>query len=122
VRSIKILIVEDSRVVRDRWRNLLAGLEGIEIRGLAEGPDEALHLLQGTEFDAVLLDFRLKDGDAFPVLKAAKELHPAPMVIVLSNHSQPQYRDRCLQAGADYFFDKAGEFDRALHVLERSKD
>src|SRR5205807_2321727 len=85
----------------------------------ADGPDEALTLLECVELDAILLDFRLNGGDAFPVLKAAKERRPAPVVLVLSNHSQPQYRQRCVEAGADHFFDKACEFDQALGVLAR---
>ena len=118
MRTIRTLIVEDSQVVRDRWMTLLAGLEGVEVVGQANGPADALRALGQTEVDVVLLDFRLAGGDGLEVLKVAKQRMPAPVVLVLTNHNQPQYRRRCLEAGADHFFDKAKEFDQALQVLE----
>jgi DNA-binding NarL/FixJ family response regulator len=39
-------------------------------------------------------------------------------VIVLTNYAIPQYRDRSLALGADYFFDKSREYDRVRNVLE----
>ena len=38
-------------------------------------------------------------------------------VIVFTNYAFPQYRDRSLSSGADYFFDKAREFHRVRDVL-----
>ncbi|MCK7481263.1 MAG: hypothetical protein M0C28_31790 [Candidatus Moduliflexus flocculans] len=35
----------------------------------------------------------------------------AAVVIVLTNYPLPQYRDRCLEAGADFFFDKSVQFE-----------
>jgi DNA-binding NarL/FixJ family response regulator len=100
--------------------DLLDYLEGAEVVGHAEGPEEALRALQQTAPDVVLLDFRLVGGDGLAVLKEAKQrVPPAPVVIVLTNHTQLPYRRRCLEAGADYFFDKAKEFDQALRVLEQ---
>jgi DNA-binding NarL/FixJ family response regulator len=38
-------------------------------------------------------------------------------VIVLTNYSFSQYRDRSLSLGADYFFNKSREFNRVRDVL-----
>jgi DNA-binding NarL/FixJ family response regulator len=118
VRIIKVLIVEDSPDLCDRWRILLADLEGIEIVGQADGPAEAITLLRRTEPGAVLLDFRLKGGNGLPVLREAKKRQPPPKVIVLTNHHEDQVRQACLDAGADHFFDKSTGFDQAVHILE----
>jgi hypothetical protein len=40
------------------------------------------------------------------------------VVIVLTNYAYPQYRDRFLASGADYFFDKSAELDQMLQALD----
>jgi len=39
-------------------------------------------------------------------------------VVVLTNYAFSLYRHRCLQAGADFFLDKAREYERLPQVLE----
>ena len=53
------------------------------------------------------------------MLKRLREVgRPAhAKVIVFTNYAFPQYRDRSLSFGADYFFDKSREFDRVRDVL-----
>jgi two-component system response regulator DevR len=65
----------------------------------------------------LILDMTLSAGNGYDVLQAVKQQPSAPLIIVLTNH--PAYRQRSLDAGADYFFDKSAEFDRLL--LERLK-
>jgi hypothetical protein len=36
---------------------------------------------------------------------------------MLTNFAHEQYRQKCLQLGADYFFDKSTEFEKVLSVL-----
>jgi DNA-binding NarL/FixJ family response regulator len=38
---------------------------------------------------------------------------------MLTNFAHDQYRKKCLQLGADYFFDKTTEFDRVIEVLRQ---
>jgi DNA-binding NarL/FixJ family response regulator len=66
----------------------------------------------------LILDMTLSAGNGYDVLQAVKQQPSAPLIIVLTNH--PAYRQRSLDAGADYFFDKSAEFDRLL-LLERLK-
>jgi DNA-binding NarL/FixJ family response regulator len=42
-----------------------------------------------------------------------------PVVIVLTAFPYPQYRKKCLQAGAKYFFDKSTEFEQVAEVIEQ---
>jgi len=44
-----------------------------------------------------------------------------PRVIVLTNYPYPGYRQKCLQAGADFFLDKSAEFDQIPALFERLK-
>jgi DNA-binding NarL/FixJ family response regulator len=53
------------------------------------------------------------------VLETVKKDRPVPLVIMLTNFAHEQYRQKCLQLGADYFFDKSTEFDRVTEVLRK---
>ncbi len=68
-----------------------------------------------------MLDLQLKQGTGLGVLKSlAHGARPAnTKIIVFTNYAFPQYRDRSLSLGADYFFDKAREFHRVREVLNQ---
>ena len=70
-------------------------------------------------WDAAVLDLQLKQGTGLGVLKALAQgvRPPNTKIIVFTNYAFPQYRDRSLALGADYFFDKAREFHRVREVL-----
>jgi DNA-binding NarL/FixJ family response regulator len=44
-------------------------------------------------------------------------MNPTSHVIVLTNEAYPEIRNRCLDAGADYFFDKSTEYREMVTVL-----
>jgi DNA-binding NarL/FixJ family response regulator len=59
------------------------------------------------------------------VLKAIRQAETAEhrtVVIVLTNYAFSLYRHRCLQAGADFFLDKAREYERLPQVLNAVAD
>ena len=117
--KLRIVIVEDSAIIRARLAESLTEIPNLEIVGLAETEQEAVALLRETDWDAAVLDLQLKKGTGLGVLKALA-LVPKPVnskVIVFTNYAFPQYRERSLILGADYFFDKSREFHRVREVL-----
>jgi DNA-binding NarL/FixJ family response regulator len=119
VGKLRVVIVEDSSIIRERLAESLAEIPNVEIVGKATTEAEALAFMRHSKWDAAVLDLQLKQGTGLGVLKALSEnSRPASTkVIVFTNYSFPQYRDRSLLLGADYFFDKAREFHRVRDVL-----
>ena len=117
--KLRVVIVEDSTIIRARLAETLSEIENLTIVGQADTESEALHLLSAGAWDAVILDLQLKEGTGLGVLKRLRnEGRPThSKVIVFTNYAFPQYRDRSLSSGADYFFDKAREFHRVRDVL-----
>lgn len=117
---MRVLIVEDSRIVRERLTAMLAELAP-EIEEIVEArdPAEARERLRSLRPDVVLLDVRMPGGDGLDVLHEAKRLSPPPVVLVLTNAPFAQYRQACAQAGADYFFDKSADLDLMREALQR---
>ena len=96
---------------------MLAETRGVELAGEAGSVADALAGIPAGHPDAVLVDLRLPDGDGFEVIRAAKALTPAPVVVVLTSYAYPQLQARGLAAGADWFLDKSTEFLRVPEIL-----
>jgi DNA-binding NarL/FixJ family response regulator len=108
---MKILLVEDSRVLRERLRSLIAELPHAVVVGEADNERDALHCLSTYRPDTLVLDLKLKSGSGLSVLEHVKASYPQTTVLVLTNCGQPEYRGKCMDLGADYFFDKSRDFD-----------
>jgi len=119
VKEMKILIVEDSKLVRKRLIDMLSKVGGVEICGHAVGRSEALEALRLTKPDIVILDIRLVDGNGIEVLEGIKKERPSSVVIMFTNYPYPQYRKKCMDAGASFFFDKSSEFEKVGEVIEK---
>jgi DNA-binding NarL/FixJ family response regulator len=118
--TMKVFIVEDSAAIVDRLMTLLVELDhGVEVVGHAEDAPTAIAAIRRLKPDVVILDIRLTRGTGLDVLDQVKSDRRGPLVIMLTNYSEEQYRRKCLQAGADYFFDKSTEFDRVRDVFQK---
>jgi DNA-binding NarL/FixJ family response regulator len=114
---MKIFIADDSAIIRERLIAMLSELEGLEVVGEAQGQLEAIKSIQELRPDAVILDIRMAGGSGIEVLRTIRQRGRTPLVIMFTNYPYPQYRKRCMEAGADYFLDKSTEFDKMLEVF-----
>lgn len=115
---MKVFLVDDSAVIRQRLKRMIADVQEIEVTGEAGDANEATRAILQNKPDVVLLDIHLLGGSGIDVLQSVKKDQPAPAVIVLTNYPYPQYRQKCLEAGADYFFVKSTEFDKVVPTLK----
>ncbi len=115
---MKVVIVEDSKVLRDRLKSMISELADVKIIGEAASKDEAIKLIAETKPEAVIIDIRLANGSGIEVLQNIKKNKGIPLIIILTNYPYPQYKDKCLKAGADFFFDKSTEFVKVTEVLK----
>ncbi|MCB0196034.1 MAG: response regulator transcription factor [Anaerolineae bacterium] len=116
--NIKVLVVDDSLIVREHLVTILNEITGTEIVGQAGTVAEAIGAIQKLRPNVVILDIRMPGGSGIDVLKWVKQAEVRPIVIILTNYPYPGYRQRCLRAGADFFLDKSTEFDQIPHLFE----
>ena len=114
----RVYIVDDSRLIRERLKEMLIDIAELSIIGESADPAEALVKIRESRPDAVILDIRLPGISGIELLKRIKWEQPGIQVIMLTNYAYPKYRDQSLAAGADYFFQKATEFDKIPDVLK----
>ncbi len=115
---MKIFIADDSSLIRERLAALLSEIKSVELVGQARDVRETIEGVRCLRPDVVILDIRMPGRNGVEALKAIRALKMTPIIIMLTAFPGPQYREKCLAAGADYFFDKAAEFDRVAEVLE----
>lgn len=120
---LKILIVEDSPLIAARIRVLLSDEANHEFVGIARNVSRAMALLVEKKPDVVVLDIHLEDElngfNGIDLLKTLKQAYPEIVVIMLTNFSELQYRHKCMELGAHYFYDKTNDFDKIPETLKQ---
>lgn len=116
---MRVVIADDSSIVRGRMAGLLTDLKEVEVVGQAQDVPEAVESVTRLKPDLVILDIQMPGGSGIDALEKIKRDKPAPIVMMFSNDSYSQYRQRCMELGADYFFDKSTEFEKLLKALEQ---
>lgn len=126
--TMKVLLVEDSALLREAIMDTLADCTEIAIVDSAGTQTKAIDLLKSQQFDMVLVDIELAQGNGFEVIRhmqSADYHFQPPVLIMLTNHAYPYYRLMAKQLGVNYFFDKSMDFDLAIdtimHEAERFK-
>jgi two-component system response regulator DevR len=114
---MKIFLVEDSAVVRERLVEMVSELHGAEIVGYAEDTRRATEYIVAFQPDVIILDIQLSGGSGIEVLREVTRMQPAPVVIMLTNYATSEYRLACRQVGAELFLDKSFETDQLVNIL-----
>ncbi len=108
---MKIVIADDSSLLRDRIKSLLKSLNNNSLVYEAANGAEALQIIREKEPDLVILDIRMPDINGIEVLKNIRELKMKVKVCILTNYAYPIYKKKCFEAGADFFLRKTEDFE-----------
>lgn len=106
---MKILLVDHSLVIRDRLCRIIAALPAILAVAQADSEVSARQQVLDCPPALVVIDPCLRSGNGFSLIAQLKSVQPAATVMVLTNMVFPEYRAKCMELGADYFFDKSKE-------------
>lgn len=119
---MKVLVVDDSALLRERLISMISDLPGVMAIAQAQDAPEALNSVQKLNPDVVILDIRLSDGNGIEVLQKMKKDNSAAVTIMFTNYPYPQYRKKCQEVGADFFFAKSTEFHKITDVLKQIQE
>ncbi len=113
-----LLIADDSVLFRERIRNLVLKHKNIQILGEPTNGVETMHLINIKLPDMIILDIGMPFMNGIQVLEKLKLLNTKTIVCILTGYHYPQYRQKCLTLGADYFFNKYDDFEKINSALE----
>jgi DNA-binding NarL/FixJ family response regulator len=97
---IRVLIVDDQRLMRDGLRVLLELQDGIAIVGEAGNGVEALAQVADLTPDVVLMDVRMPQMNGVEATRALRERGDRPRILILTTFDDDQYVFDALKAGA----------------------
>ena len=97
---IRVLVVDDQRVVREGLGTLLGLMTGIEVVGTAADGNEALAMAVQLRPDVVLMDLRMPRCDGVEATRRIAQSHPETRVVVLTTNADDASIFGALEAGA----------------------
>ena len=118
--SIRILLVDDHKIVRDGLRTLIEKEPGMEVVGEARNGREGLKLTRKLLPDVTIMDITMPDMNGIDATRSILEEHPEIKVIALSMHSDRRLVSGMLEAGASGYLLKDSAFEelaRAVHAV-----
>ncbi|MGI4755836.1 MAG: sigma-54-dependent transcriptional regulator [Janthinobacterium lividum] len=117
-----VLVVDDEIEIRESLESILRE-EGYTVTSTGTAT-EALELLGDVEYDVVLLDIWLPDGDGLVVLDQmrAMGLPAPPEVVIISGHGTIESAVRATKLGAYDFLEKPLSLDRTLLLLKNATE
>lgn len=113
---LRVLLVEDSRVLAERLAESLAPLAGIELVAAVADEGSAVGVAAQGNVDVIILDLQLQRGTGFGVMQRLGAQRPT--IIVFTNYVLPEYQRRAEALGADYFLNKARDYERLPLLLQ----
>ena len=115
---MRLIIVDDSQIIREKLRELLQDIDDLEIVAEAEDGLDALEKFHQHYPDIIILDLKIPKLDGIKVLQTIKTGDVPVVVIVLTNFGNKYFKDACINYGADYFLDKTIDFEEVYTICK----
>ena len=115
---IRVLLVDDHRILREGVRALLAGEPAIEVVGEAEDGESAVAQAGRLKPDVVLMDMVMPHLGGLEATARIKEQHPDIMVLIMSMHDNDEYVQQVIKAGASGYVLKGVAADDLVRAIE----
>jgi two-component system response regulator DegU len=104
--KIKIIIVDDLRLIRKAWQLLLNNGENYEVVAEASNGEEAIREVLLHKPDVILMDINMPKMNGITATRKIMELHPKSRIIGLSMLDEEESVQKMIDAGACGFLNK----------------
>jgi DNA-binding NarL/FixJ family response regulator len=126
--TIRVLIADDQRVVREGLSMLVGLIDGVDVVGTASDGAEAVRLAQAHRPDVIMMDLRMPGTDGITATADLRETLPAARVLVLTTYADEAAIVPALRAGAQGYLTKDASAEqietaiRAVHAGQTHLD
>src|SRR5437016_9366434 len=118
-RKSRVVVIEDHPVLRDALQQLIDGQPDLTCVGVADNTSDAKRLVEQCKPDLMVLDLRLKAGDALDLVKSLRVEQPGLKVLVLSQYDELIFAERALRAGASGYIMKENTTNEVLRAARK---
>jgi DNA-binding NarL/FixJ family response regulator len=121
-KPIRLLLVDDHKVVRVGLRTLLSDTDRIQVVGEAETMASAITEAARLKPDVVLMDVRLPDGSGIEACREIRAARPETRVLFLTSFADDDAVMATIFAGADGYLLKEIDEDALIRAIETVAD
>lgn len=119
---VRVLLVDDHKMMRDGLRAMLSSHPGILVVGEAGDAPSALESVRSVHPDVVVMDVGLPQTNGIDATAQILEEHPEVRVIALSTYSDWRYVESMLRVGARGYVIKAAAGEELVRAVEAVMD
>ncbi len=117
--TIRILIVDDHKVLREGLVSMIEMTEGLEAAGEAADGQAAIDQAEALKPDVILMDVNLPKISGIEATRTIRERHPEIKVIGLSMHNEDGVAAVMKEAGAADYLTKDGSVETIINTIRR---
>ncbi len=117
MKDIRLLLVDDHKIVLDGLESLLADMDGFDCVATADNGQKALDLLKVFEIDVILMDIDMPIMNGMEATKAVKQQYPQVRVISLTQHSERGMVKKLIECGSDGYLLKNIDHDELADAI-----
>lgn len=117
--TLRLLIVDDERLVREAIRNGLTGLRDAEIIGECESGQQAIEAIRSQAPDLILLDIHMQDMTG---LEVVRQLGPERMPAVVFITAYEEHAVKAFELNAVDYILKPFEKERLVESIQRARE
>jgi len=116
--SLHILLIDDVTIILQKMRMFLSIVPQVSQVDTSSSAHEAFTFLQSSDPELVVLDVNMPGTNGIEILKHIRNSKgPQPVVVMLTNETGNQFKETCLQSGADYYLDKSRDFLQIPNII-----
>jgi two-component system OmpR family response regulator len=118
---LRLFLVEDSKLYRERLAEHLAFACGTQLVGWADSEQPAIEELRRGNWDVLIVDLQLKQGTGLGVLGAlpASRRPPGSVTVMLTDHDFYLYKRKAREVGADLFCVKGRDLNQLVQFVRQ---
>ena len=116
---LRVLLVDDHKLMREGLANLLEEENDIEVVGQASNGLQGIEKARELSPDIIIMDITMPEMDGITATRQIKQEYPDIRIIGLSMHEDSEVSNQLLEAGAETFLNKAGPVENLLDVMRK---
>jgi len=113
-----VLLADDSLLILERLHQAIARHSEITIIGSFSNGTDTLNAIRSQKPNLAIIDIKMPGLTGLEVLQKSKEEELDTRFIILTFYSSKYFREMAIEAGAEYFFSKADDFELMTQVVE----
>ena len=114
----KILVVDDDKILQSSVKQILE-FHNFSVE-IANNGREAVHLIETTKYDAIIMDVNMPEMNGLDALEYIKNYDPSVIVIIVTAHSDYNDAVRAVKLGAYNYIEKPISSENLVKLIKRA--